>query len=357
MVKMTSRERFKLMYEHKEADRIPIQDGPWGTTVARWRREGMPANVSWINYFDLDHVFGVGSDNSPRYETRTIEDAEEYVIYTTSWGATLKEWKHIASTPEFLDFKVTGKSEWEDAKSRMSPSRDRINWNHLEKNYRHYRDDIGAWIEGGLWFGFDVTHSWFVGTENLLMAMLEEPEWCIDMFNHELDVSLALLEMIWDAGYHFDAVNWPDDLGYKNNLFFSINLYREMLKPLHKKVIEWAHAKGVKVRLHSCGDITPLVPEFYEIGLDALNPLEVKAGVNPIALKEKYGDKMLFHGGINAVLWDNREAITDEIKRVIPAMMKNGGYIFASDHSIPDSVSLEDFRYIISLIKQVGSYV
>jgi uroporphyrinogen decarboxylase len=145
-------------------------------------------------------------------------------------------------------------------------------------------------------------------------------------------------------------------MGYKNSLFFSVDLYCEMLKPLHKKVVDWAHSRGVKVRLHSCGDVTPLVPHFYEIGLDGLNPLEVKAGMNPVELKEKYGDKMLFHGGVNAVLWTDRDAITEEIKRVVPVMMKNGGYVFASDHSIPDAVSLEDFRYIISLIKQIGSY-
>jgi uroporphyrinogen decarboxylase len=90
--------------------------------------------------------------------------------------------------------------------------------------------------------------------------------------------------------------------------------------------------------------------------MDALNPLEVKAGVNPIELKKKYGDKMTFHGGINAVLWDDKDAITEEIKRVLPIMKENGGYIFASDHSIPDAVSLENFKHIIALVKEVGSY-
>ena len=353
--KLTSRERFARMYQHKEADRVPILDIPWGSTIARWRREGLPENMSWINYFGLDHIFSVGSDNSPRYEGKVIEDTEDYVIYISQWGATQKEWKHKASTPEFLDFKIKDAESWKDAKERMTPSRDRVNWDYLKANYRKSREQ-GAWIEGCLWFGFDVTHSWFIGTERLLMAMAEEPEWCLDMFERELDVSLACLEMIWDEGYHFDEVTFPDDMGYKNNLFFSVNKYIELLKPLHKKVVDWAHQRGVYVRLHSCGDITPLIPHFYEIGLDALNPLEVKAGVNPIELKKKYGDKMTFHGGINAVLWNDKDAITDEIKRVLPVMKENGGYIFASDHSIPDAVSLENFRYIISLVKELGSY-
>ena len=354
--KLTSRERFLRMYQHKEADRVPISDGPWGSTIERWHREGMPENVSWVDYFGTDHVFGIGSDNSPRYEHKVIEDKEDYVIFTSAWGVTMKSWKHKGGTPEFLDFTVTDRESWQKAKERMTPSRDRIDWNHLKAHYKNARDELGAWIVGCLWFGFDITHSWFVGTERVLVAMLEDPEWCFDMFSRELDVSLAALEMIWDEGYRFDEINWPEDMGYKKNLFFSVGKYVELLKPLHKRVVDWAHSRGVYVRLHSCGDITPLVPHFYEIGIDALNPLEVKAGVDPIALKRAFGDKMTFHGGINAVLWDDKDAISEEIKRVLPIMKENGGYIFASDHSIPDSVSLENFKHIISLVKEMGSY-
>jgi len=354
--KLTSRERFARIYQHKDADRVPITDIPWAATVARWKREGMPDNMSWQDYFGTDRIFSFGSDNSPRYEWKIIEDTEDYYIEVSNWGATMKRWKHTASTPEFLDFKIKDAESWKDARERMTPSRDRVDWNHLKNNYKKNRDELGAWIEGQLWFGFDVTHSWFVGTETVLMAMIEDPEWCLDMFNRELDVSLALLEMIWDEGYHFDEVTWPDDMGYKQNLFFSVNKYIELLKPLHKKVIGWAHQRGVIVRLHSCGDITPLIPHFYEIGLDCLCPLEVKAGVNPIELKKKYGDKMTFNGGINAVLWDDKDAITEEIRRVLPVMKENGGYIFSSDHSIPSAVSLENFRHIISVVKELGSY-
>lgn len=76
--------------------------------------------------------------------------------------------------------------------------------------------------------------------------------------------------------------------------------------------------------MHSCGDVNPFVPELIEIGVDALNPLEVKAGMNPVALKQKYGDKLVFHGGINAVLWSKPDEIRAEIERVVP-VMKQGG--------------------------------
>jgi uroporphyrinogen decarboxylase len=122
------------------------------------------------------------------------------------------------------------------------------------------------------------------------------------------------------------------------------------------RAIDWAHAKGIAASLHSCGDVNPFIPELIEIGLDGLNPLEVKAGMDPVQIKRDYGDDLLLHGGINAVLWDDREAIEAEMRQVLPALKENGGYIFSSDHSVPDSVSLENFRLITDLAKELGTY-
>lgn len=355
MSEMTSRERFARMYAHQEADRIPIIDSPWPATIERWQSEGMPKGTDFADYFGLDRVAHIHADNSPRYETKTMEETEDYRIHTTSWGATLRNWKHAASTPEFMGFTIVDRESWEKAKARMTPARDRINWEYLEANYTKWQES-GSWIQAGLWFGFDVTHSWIVGTERLLYALVEDPEWCRDMFAHELETHLSLLDMVWDEGYKFDCIEWPDDMGYKGTQFFSLGMYRDLVKPFHKRATEWAHAKGIKAHLHSCGDVNPFIPELIEIGLDALNPLEVKAGMDPVHLKKTYGRDLVFHGGINAVLWDHPAQIAIEMERVVPEMKKNGGYIFSSDHSVPSSVSLENFRQIILLAKKLGSY-
>jgi uroporphyrinogen decarboxylase len=355
MTPLTTRERVQRMYEHRDADRVPITDDPWGATIERWQREGMPADASYVDFFGLDRFESIWTDNSPRYPEQVLEETDEYSIYTTHWGATLKNWKHIASTPEFIDFVIKTPDDWRRAKERMTPSADRIRWEHLRANYKRWREQ-GAWITGALWFGFDVTHSWTVGTTRLMMALVEDPEWCVDMFNHFLTVHLALLDQVWDAGYTFDEVMWPDDMGYKGHQFFSRNTYRRLLKPVHQRAVDWAHAKGIRARLHSCGDIRPLVPELVDIGLDGLNPLEVKAGMDPLLIKRAYGDRLLLHGGVNAVLWDDRQAIEAEMRRVLPGLKEHGGYIFSSDHSVPSSVSLADFRRIVGLAKELGSY-
>jgi len=355
MIELTSHERFKRMYAHRQADRVPIADHPWTGTIKRWRKEGMPGDVSYTDYFDLDKTAGIGVDITPRYDEKTIFENDEYTIYTTKWGVTQKSFKQDDSTPEFLDFMIVDPDSWKSAKERMTPASDRIPWKYLKDNYRRWREE-GYWLEAGFWFGFDVTHSWTVGTQRLLIALIEEPEWCIDMFSHYLDMDLALFDMIWDAGYEFDAIGWPDDMGYKNSQFFSLDIYRQLLKPVHKRAVEWAHSKGIKARLHSCGQITPFIPDLIDIGLDALNPLEVKAGVDPVGLKQKYGDDLVLHGGINAVLWDDPAAMEEEIKRVLPVLKENGGYIFSTDHSIPNNVSLDTFSKIMSLVKKLGAY-
>jgi len=355
MEEMTTHERMKRIYEHREADRVPVTDGPWGSTIERWHREGMPKDVSYRDFFGLDKFASIGADNSPRYPVKVIEETDEYVIRTTQWGATIRTWKHAGSVPEFLDFTIKDPETWQDAKARMKPTRDRIDWERLKRDYKVWREE-GYWIGAHLWFGFDVTHAWTVGTERLLIAMATQPEWVSDMFNHYLDVDIALLDMVWDAGYRFDEVHWPDDMGYKHSQFFSLDMYRELLKPVHKRAADWAHAKGAKVRLHSCGDINPLIPELLDVGIDMLNPLEVKAGMDPVALKKKYGDRLAFHGGLNAVLYGEPEEMWKEMRRVIPVMKENGGYVASSDHSVPESVSLEQFRQFVELAKELGRY-
>ncbi len=352
---MTSHERFARMFAHREADRIPVIDEPWAATIERWQQEGMPVGADFRDFFGLDKTAHIGVDLSPRYPVRVIEETDEYRIHTSAYGVTMKDWKHAGGVPEFLDFTIKDPESWAQAKARMTPSEDRIPWDYLKANYRRWREE-GRWIMGGLWFGFDITHSWTVGTERVLLAIVEQPEWLMDIFSHFLELNLTLLDRVWEEGYTFDSVMWPDDMGFKHNQFFSLRTYRQILKPFHKRAVEWAHAKGVKAHLHSCGDINPFVPELVEIGLDALNPLEVKAGMNPAQLKETFGDLLVLHGGINAVLWDDLDAIEAEMRRVIPIVKENGGYIFSSDHSVPSSVSLEGFRRIVNLAKELGSY-
>ena len=352
---MNSYERIKRMYEHREADRIPIIDEPWQGTIRRWRREGMPEGVDWCDYFDVDKVGVINVDISPRVEEKILEDTPRYYIATSPWGVTMKHFKEEDSTPEFLDFTVVDEASWQKAKARMTLEDDRIPWQMLRDNYDKCRAE-GRWIRGVFWFGFDVTHSWMMGTENLLIDMMEEPELVEDMFATYLDRSEKLFQRIWDAGYRFDEMFWYDDMGYKGTTFFSPNTYRTLLQPYHTRAVKWAHDHGIYAQLHSCGDVHTLLPDIVATGVDALNPLEVKAGMDAIQIKKDWGDRLTLRGGINAVLWNDADKIIAEIDHKVPILKGNGGFIFSSDHSIPNSVSLEHMKRIVEEVKRVGRY-
>ena len=351
---MTTKERMTLMYAHKEADRVPILDWAWKETVERWVAEGMPTS-DYKAYFGFDDCMEFGTDNSPRLPAVTIKEDDEFRVYTTPWGATMRSFKKKTTTPDHLGFSINTPDAWRKIKDRFTPDRDRINWDWLRNSYKAFKEK-GGWLTGTLWFGFDITHSGMVGTEDMLMAMVDEPEWVMEMFDTELNLSMTLLEMVMAEGYEFDEIIWYDDMGYKGTQFFSDAMYRELLKPYHQKAIDWGHSKGLKVRLHSCGNIMPRVGELVNMGLDGLNPIEVKAGMDPVKLKQLYGDRLLLHGGINAVNWDKPDIIIPEIERVIPALKENGGYLFASDHSIPSTVSFKDFSMIMDALKKAGTY-
>ena len=351
---MTSRERIRRMYDHKEADRVPLYETPWGATTQRWRDEGM-GDAHFADFFGLDVIGSVRGNNSPQYPATIIEEAEDYIIRTTEWGATLKTWKHQAGVPQVIDNKAKTADDWREMKKRMTPSDDRIPWDTIKDNWPVWRER-GAWVHGAGWFGFDVTHARVVGTERTLIALATDPEWIADIWRTQLDVDLALLDRIWDAGYEFDEVRWPDDMGYKYNQFFSLKMYRDFLKPIHRRAIDWAHAKGIPACLHSCGDIRPFIPDLVDMGLDGLNPLEVKAGVDPLAVKRDFGGRLFLHGGFNALLWLDVDKMEATVRENLPILMKDGGYMFATDHSTPSEVSLEQFKRIVAVVKEVGRY-
>jgi uroporphyrinogen decarboxylase len=68
---LTTRERFTRMFNHQEADRIPITDSPWAATIERWQKEGMPADTDYVDFFNLDRVIHIGADNSPNLRPRS----------------------------------------------------------------------------------------------------------------------------------------------------------------------------------------------------------------------------------------------------------------------------------------------
>jgi len=355
MYELSSKERIGRTLAGQLADRIPIIDQAWDATILRWQSEGMPVGVDVNKFLGIDSVVQYFPDYTPRLKTKVVEENEEFIIETTAWGVTLKNWKKKASVPAFLGAEITTYQKWLCIKDRLKADKSRIDWRFIKENYARWQKE-GCWIEFFFWFGFDACHSWIVGTEQFLMAMALEPEWVHDMFSTLVNLNIEMAELFLEEGYDFDAIIWCDDMGYKQNQFFSLATYREILKPYQKKAADWAKNKGKKVRLHSCGDIKPFLPEIIEIGVDSIHPIEVKAGMDPQTIKKQFGNQITLHGGIDSLLFDNFQALKNNVEYLLPILKEGGRYMFSSDHSIPSSISLAEYRDIIDIVKKVGKY-
>jgi len=352
---MTSRERVLAALNHREADRVPIHDSPWFTTVRRWHQEGLPADMSPAQYFGYEFS-GVSADTSLRLPTEVVEETDEYTVTWNSNGALRKNWKHATSTPECLDFRIKTSADWFAWKQDLEIGRDRIDW---EGGLRAQR----AAHEQGLWFpyssatGYDKTQG-IVGSERLLIAMAQEPDWVADMFMTATELIIGTAQFMLEGGFRFDGAYLYDDMGYRNGPLFSPRMYRELCLPAHKKVCDFFHGYGLKIILHSCGNVTKLVPDLIEAGFDCLQPLEVKSGMDLIALKEQYGQTLAFMGGIDVrkMADPDPRPIEEEIRTKIGIAKRGGGYIYHSDHSVPDNVSFERYQYVMDLVQKHGQF-
>ena len=378
---MNSRERIQRALSLREPDRVPIHDSPWVSTVDRWQQEGMPTDVSPAEYFDYGVVM-FGADLTPRFPVRKVSEDERYVIETTPFGGLRRNRKDYASTPEWLEFPCHDRQDWERIKQRLEPSQDRVDWEGYRLvglTYDEREDSLQLtgrreWRVGleGYWqarkagkfiaytapIGFGHIHQSYVGTEELLIAIAMEPEWVMDMYETNADLVIANYETMVEGGFEFDGAFLVCDLGYRNGTFFSPRHFEEQLHPTFQRIFGHFRGKGLPVILHSDGRILEFIPYFIEEGLSFLQPLEVKAGMNLIQLKREYGKRLAFMGGIDvrAMAHPDHQVIEEEIRTKFEVVMQGGGYIYHSDHSVPNNVSLPQYQRVMELAHQYGQY-
>lgn len=127
--------------------------------------------------------------------------------------------------------------------------------------------------------------------------------------------------------------------------------------PHHKRLFAWCKAHGMQVIYHCDGYIERLLPLLIESGIDCIQPLEARCGNDVRIYKEKYKEKVSFIGNINAdVLASDKDSIYQEVKSKVQIAKENGGYIFHSDHSVPPTVSLENYLCAVETAAKFGRY-
>jgi uroporphyrinogen-III decarboxylase len=197
-----------------------------------------------------------------------------------------------------------------------------------------------------------------VGQENALMWMGEYPEEMGEVIARigEFYLTMAKAEIAAGQGLLDGLVIWGD-VAYKKSMLFSPAYWREHFKPWVAQITEAAHAAGLPVIYHGCGNVHAIFQDYIDIGIDGYNPLEVKAGMDCVDLRREYGHGIGFCGNSDMQVWEtgDRAAIKREVLRKLNAA-KGGGLIFQSDHSVSSSVSGKTYDYIVQLVREFGRY-
>lgn len=148
-------------------------------------------------------------------------------------------------------------------------------------------------------------------------------------------------------------IGWPDDLGWRGGTFMHPKLYEELIYPWHVRAIELAHKYGAFVNMHSHGKIDALIPLLVKAGLDMLNPVGPTDNMNLKILKEKYGDKLCFMGGLSKNIgFMNAEELKEHILDRLRSGSPGGGFILGSEGGIPVEMSVENFKMLLKISRK-----
>jgi len=187
------------------------------------------------------------------------------------------------------------------------------------------------------------------GFENFLMDLAADRPMADALLNELLDVHEERIERLAPVlAKHVDVVLLNDDLGTQNGPMLSPELYREALKPFQRRLFAAAKRHfGKPLLFHSCGSVAAFIPDLVEIGVDALNPVQLSAaGMDIRRLKRDFGSALTFWGGgvdtRDTLNHGTPSEVKDEVRRNVDILAPGGGFVFCQVHNIQPDVPPEN---------------
>jgi uroporphyrinogen decarboxylase len=364
--------RMTQALHHQEPDRVPISDFFWSSFLERWRRElGLPSDTDIYRYYDLDWMVTIPNMDPHIKPFEILAEEEEEVVVRTGFEAVIRK-RFDLPMPAFLRFET-------DTIEKMHAFQFDDPWdprryfsagdNQIDGVGDGFRRNSPPWIESvkAVYRDFPVFGSiceghellWrILGSENVMLWIGMYPEEIARFVEriHEFVLEMTKAQIKAADGLLDGMMIWGD-VAYKKGLLFSPNYWRKYFKLGVRALVDICHDHGLPVIYHGCGNVNRIFEDFIEIGVDAYNPLEAKAGMDVIDLRRRYGHRIAFCGNMDVVLWS--KANEEDLKRAVLTKLnaaKGGGYIFQSDHSVPSNVSGQSYDYVVKLVREYGQY-
>ena len=288
---MTARENLLRAYRHEKPEWVPngfTDLDIWDSFGERYFGEGSG-----------DDWFGVNWTYTPELHSQTETPGQEEID-------DLENWREKIQFPDLEAY------DWTQIAEEAIANWDRTN-----------RVSLCMLLNGP----FERMMS-LMGFENALCAFYEYPDEVHELFEAITEHKCKYIKIL-KKYFNFDIIAFHDDWGNNKNMFFSMDMWREFIKPCIQRVIDCTHEQGMIFEMHSCGYIKPTVGELVEMGIDSIQPLQYCNEVED--LKELYGDKILLSGGFNTQEVLERpgaaeDEIRMEVRRTLDTLAPQGGY-------------------------------
>jgi len=290
----------------------------------------------------------VSTGRNGGYPEELIEETEEHKIWRDGLGRTMKLPKATATLALPLDYPVCTMDDWLKIKPWYEYTPDRIATDWEAKTREHLAADrvISVSIPGG----FDEPRQ-LLGEENLCIAYYEQPELIHDILQTISDTAYRVLDTV-SSKAPIDRLFVHEDMAGKSGPLAGPMQIREFIQPYYRRIWDMLQNRGTRIfDQDSDGDMNPVIDVFLEAGINCMHPMEPAANMDIVKVREKYGKRLAFYGGIDKhVLRRTQEEIRRELEYKIPPMLATGGCVLALDHRIPNGTPLENYRYYIKAI-------
>ena len=382
---MNPRERVTLALNHKQPDRIPIDLG--GTICSSIHKNayielkkhlGMEVEelrmldyVQQLPYLDeaLLERFGVDFRlvQLPAATAPDVNIFEEgnYYAFIDRWGAKLHMPKRGGLYFDWVEFPI---------KEATMAALDSYHWPRpdppeyiaqlrAQAKYLYENTDyalVGSAVIGG---GIFEQPARVMGMENFLMALVSEPVFADRLMEQITDIYIESCNNYLDQiGQYIQVFVYYDDLHTQTGWMIAPDLYRKMVKPKQRRLVEAIKKKtDAKLFFHACGATYDLIPDLLDLGFGILNPVQVSArGMDTQKLKQEFGKDIVFWGGgvdTQRVLpFGTPQQVAEEVKRRIDDLAPGGGFVFAAVHNIQAFVPPQNIVTAFDTARQYGQY-
>ena len=381
---LTSRERVQAVLNHEKPDRVPIVLGAsnaTGISTPAYRKLkahlGIQAEEKYL--YDWPELGTAALDESIlerlHSDVRGVHDREPAHIreknqsrepgspYFNSWGVGSVEGDPGTWFPAIHPLAETHLID--DIESYPWPDMDdptRVV--HVKAEARKLAEENKYAILATPWLAFPLERAYAMQRMDRFMRNLGKyPDFARALLTKIAGVCKTLMgHFLGEIGDNIDMIKIGDDLGMQNSLLMSPKMYREIVKPIHADYISFIKSRTkARVFFHTDGDVFPLIPDFIEMGVDILNPVQTSAGKmsNLEELKRQFGKNLIFCGAIDThrvLPFGTPDEVRAEVKRIIEILGQDGGYMLSSVHTIMPDVPPENILAMVDAAGEFGGY-